>query len=59
MEYAADLFKPSTIERLLRHHEQVLEQLVAEPALPLSQFPVMAQAEQGLMLKEWNATVCA
>src|SRR5579871_3923254 len=56
VEYAADLFKPATIERLLRHHEQVLGQLVAEPALPLSQFTVITPAERGFILEAWNAT---
>jgi non-ribosomal peptide synthetase component F len=56
VEYAADLFEPSTIERLLQHHEQVLEQLVTSSELTLTRLPIMTPAEQYRMLTEWNAT---
>jgi non-ribosomal peptide synthetase component F len=56
VEYAADLFKPSTVERILLHHEQVLEQLVTHPELPLTRIAIMTATEQHRMLTEWNAT---
>ena len=56
VEYAADLFEPATIERLLRHHEHVLGQMVATPDLTLARFSVMTPTEQHEMLTEWNST---
>ena len=56
VEYAQELFEPQTIERLLRHHERVLEELVAKPALSLSRFSLLTKGEEELILGKWNAT---
>ncbi|MEY2393827.1 MAG: hypothetical protein QOF94_172, partial [Acidobacteriaceae bacterium] len=56
VDYAADLFDRETIERLLLHHEQVLEELVASPDRRLSDYSVLSKAEHDLLLHEWTAT---
>ncbi len=56
VEYAADLFDRGTVERLLRHHEQVLEELVAAPRRRLSTYSILSKAEQDLLLREWATT---
>jgi natural product biosynthesis luciferase-like monooxygenase protein/amino acid adenylation domain-containing protein len=58
VEYAADLFEPATIERLLQHHRQVLEELVARPTRRLSEFTVLGDDERGL-LEQWGTTAAA
>jgi non-ribosomal peptide synthetase component F len=56
VEYASDLFEASTIERLLDHHECVLEELVADPGLRLSGYGVLGSVERRLLLEDWAST---
>ena len=56
MEYKTDLFDRSTIDRLLGHFRVVLEAVVENPNLRLSELPLLTRAERRLMLEEWNAT---
>src|SRR6185295_579302 len=58
VEYACDLFNAVTVERLLQHHQQVLEELVAAPEQRLSAVSILTVAEQRL-LTERHATVQA
>jgi non-ribosomal peptide synthetase component F len=56
LEYSTDLFDASTIERLLRHFEVLLEGAVEDPERKLSELPLLTPAEQKQVLVEWNAT---
>ena len=58
VEYATDLFEPTTIERLLQHQRRVLEQLVSQPALPLSRFSLLTPDESRLQ-ELWNTAQTA
>jgi len=51
VEYAADLFKAATIERMLQHLQQALETLIAEPERRLSGFSILTEAEQRLFAR--------
>jgi amino acid adenylation domain-containing protein len=51
LEYAADLFDRSTVERLAGHLQVLLE--AADPDLPLSALPVLTAVER-LQLVEWS-----
>ncbi len=53
--YAAALFDQATIERHVGYLSSVLEAMVAQPALPLSQAPLAGPAEQALLAR-WNDT---
>src|SRR6185369_17360677 len=53
-EYSADLFEPQTVERLLRHYEQLLKSLVADAGTRVSIAPMLTQVERRLLLKEWS-----
>jgi amino acid adenylation domain-containing protein len=55
VEYRTDLFAAATITRLVGHWQQVLAQLAADPALPLSAVTLLTRAEQQ-HVREWNAT---
>lgn len=40
LEYATALFDPATIDRLLRHYIQLLDEVATDPTLPISQYPL-------------------
>ncbi|GAB1689813.1 non-ribosomal peptide synthetase [Krasilnikovia sp. M28-CT-15] len=54
--YATALFDPATVRRMLGHFRVLLEGLVADPSRPLSQFPILTEAELRREIHEWNAT---
>ncbi|HSC21465.1 MAG TPA: condensation domain-containing protein, partial [Solirubrobacterales bacterium] len=56
LEYAADLFHPTTAARLLAHVAALLVGAAAEPELPLSRLPLLAAAERHQLVAEWNDT---
>jgi len=55
VDYNADLFDDSTIERLARHFALLLEGAVADPERRLSELPLLTDAERR-QLVEWNRT---
>jgi amino acid adenylation domain-containing protein len=55
-EYCTDLFRHSTIERMMRHFETMLEGIVADPSRRLSELPLLTAPEQFQLLEEWNRT---
>ncbi len=54
LEYATDLFDPSTAERLLGHLTQVLTHAAASPACPLSELRFLSAAEERLLQTDLN-----
>lgn len=54
VEYATDLFKPDTIQRLLGHYQTLLEGIVAAPRQPIAQLPLLTPAEQHQLMRDWN-----
>jgi amino acid adenylation domain-containing protein len=56
MEYNTDLFDAVTIERMGAHLKMLLEGVAADPARRLSELPLLTEAEERLMLSEWNDT---
>ena len=54
--YNSDLFDASTIARMMRHFERLLESAVDNPALKILQLPVLTEAERNQLLVEWNDT---
>ena len=55
-EYNTDLFERPTIERLGAHFQTLLEGIVADPQRPLSELPLLTEAEWRQVVVEWNAT---
>src|SRR5690606_11786375 len=55
-EYSTDLFDAGTIGQLARHFTAVLEAVVAQPELRISEVPLLSPAERQQILVEWNAT---
>lgn len=55
-EYNIDLFKHSTIERMLAHWHVLLTQLVTKPTARLGELPWLTTAEQHQILDVWKQT---
>ncbi|HWE07716.1 MAG TPA: amino acid adenylation domain-containing protein, partial [Solirubrobacteraceae bacterium] len=56
LQYSTDLFDAATIERMAGHLTRVIEAVVADPDIPLSQIDIMTEAERHQVLVEWNDT---
>jgi len=55
-EYNTDLFKATTITRMLGHFQTLLEGIVANPNQRLSDLPLLTEVERNQLLSEWNQT---
>ena len=55
IEYNTDLFKESTLQRLIAHLGMVLESVATDPQQKISIIPLVTPEEQQL-LQQWNAT---
>ncbi|MCA1682030.1 MAG: amino acid adenylation domain-containing protein, partial [Actinobacteria bacterium] len=56
LEFDPDLFDLVTIERMAGHLQVLLEGIVADPNQPVSQLPMLTEAENQRVLVEWNNT---
>ena len=56
LAYSSDLFDPATIERMAGHWQILLEGLLANPAMPVAQLPLLRAAERQTLLVDWNQT---
>ena len=55
-EYNSDLFDPSTIRRMIDHFSTLIEGGSQYPQLPISDLPMLREAERRQLLVEWNNT---
>lgn len=56
LEYATDLFRSETAERLLDAYLALLADVVANPNLEIGRVGLLSPAERQLVLYDWNAT---
>ncbi|WP_420834233.1 amino acid adenylation domain-containing protein [Streptomyces yunnanensis] len=56
VEYSTDLFDRSTVQGLLARWERLLEQVVADPSLPIGQVALLSDDERAQLLTAWNDT---
>jgi amino acid adenylation domain-containing protein/1-acyl-sn-glycerol-3-phosphate acyltransferase len=56
IRFDADLFDPTTIERIAQHYLNLLQAVAENPARTVSSLPLLAPAERGEMLSRWNRT---
>ncbi|HZD07278.1 MAG TPA: condensation domain-containing protein, partial [Candidatus Limnocylindrales bacterium] len=56
IEYATDLFDQSTIARMGGHWITLLESMVARPASPIADLPLMSAQERQEIVFDWNHT---
>src|SRR5207253_8561146 len=55
LQYRTDLFKAETINRLLRHWMNLLDEMAARPDAPVADLNMLSPDERHL-LSEWSAT---
>ncbi|MDT4291637.1 amino acid adenylation domain-containing protein [Methylomonas sp. MO1] len=55
-EYNTDLYDATSIERLERHYQQLLQAVAAQPQRKVSELPLLSEAETRQILHDWNAT---
>jgi len=55
LEYASELFVPDTMQRLLRHWQQLLQAATESPEIPVLNLPLLDQQEARQILEEWNS----
>ena len=53
--YNRDLFEASSIQRMLQQYQRLLEQVVTEPQLPISQLQLLS-AQEIQQIYQWNNT---
>ncbi|BCK68040.1 hypothetical protein Srufu_019930 [Streptomyces libani subsp. rufus] len=56
VEYATDLFDRSTVEGLVARWVRLLEQVVADPSLPIGRVELLAETERQELVSGWNDT---
>jgi amino acid adenylation domain-containing protein len=56
LEYSTALFNDSTIERVQRHYQTLLEGIVANPNQRISNLALLTEPERQQLLVEWNDT---
>jgi amino acid adenylation domain-containing protein len=56
LEFNTDLFDATTIERLMRHFEVLLEAAVTNPDLGVRNLPLLTEPERERMVVDWNRT---
>jgi len=56
LEYNTDLFDNSSITRMLKHFDVLLNGIIADPGKRISDLPLLTEAENDRMLREWNDT---
>jgi len=54
--YNKDLFEHTTIRRMLQHLRFLLEGIVADPARPVAELPMLDEVEERRVVREFNAT---
>ncbi len=55
-EYNTDLFEDFTITSILKHFQNLLESIVANPEGRIGSLPLLTQGERHQLLLEWNDT---
>ncbi|MGH8366981.1 MAG: amino acid adenylation domain-containing protein, partial [Pseudomonas sp.] len=56
LTYANDLFDAATIERMARHWLSLLQAMVADGSQRIGELPMLAAAEQHVLVHDWNQT---
>ncbi|GAA3814321.1 hypothetical protein GCM10022226_39030 [Sphaerisporangium flaviroseum] len=59
IEYSSDLFDRDTVEGIARRLVRLLEQVVADPGLPVNRIEVLDPSERRLVVERWNDTARA
>ncbi|MER6077213.1 non-ribosomal peptide synthase/polyketide synthase [Streptomyces sp. NPDC001833] len=55
-DYAADLFEPATVDRILGHCATLLADALARPGIPVADLGLLGADERRRILADWNDT---
>jgi amino acid adenylation domain-containing protein len=55
-EYCTDVFRPETVERLASAFSRLLQAVVTNPRLKISEVPILSDSERHQVLTSWNKT---
>ncbi len=58
-EYNTDLFKQSTIERMIGHFTHLINQIISNPHTPIKNLEIIPPEEKQLLIHNWNANKLA
>jgi amino acid adenylation domain-containing protein len=53
-EYATDLFRRATVQRMWAHYQRLLAALLADPARPVSAAPLLDDGERARLVDDWG-----
>jgi amino acid adenylation domain-containing protein len=56
LKFNTDIFDGSTIARLADHFQTLLGSIIANPEHPISELPILTDAERQQVIVEWNST---
>ncbi|WP_407562711.1 amino acid adenylation domain-containing protein [Streptomyces sp. 184] len=56
LDYRPDLFDRAAAQKVFERLVRVLEQIAADPAAPVGRIDMVAAADRGRVVEEWNAT---
>ncbi len=56
-EYSIDLFKESTISRMLEHFRNLLKQACLNPQFRLSELEILSEQERKTLLADWSGNI--
>src|SRR5581483_9283811 len=59
VQYREELFEAVTIQRLVRHFERLLQEVVSNPKQRLNEIKLLSEAEQYQLIVGWNETEVA
>ncbi|QSQ23764.1 non-ribosomal peptide synthase/polyketide synthase [Pyxidicoccus parkwayensis] len=59
LEYATSLYDAATAARMVQHLGVLLDGVLAHPEAPLSELPLLPEAEQRLVVETWNRALPA
>ena len=55
-EYATDLFERGTVDRMLEHFRALLAAAASNPALSITDLPLLSDGEREVVVSAWNQT---
>jgi amino acid adenylation domain-containing protein len=56
LRFNTDLFEAPTVARMVEHFRNLLEAAASNPEVPVSQMPLLTEAERYRVVQEWNNT---
>jgi amino acid adenylation domain-containing protein len=56
VEYSTDLFDGALMTAMMRHYQQILQGIIADPDQPVAELPLLTANERDQIVTTWNAS---